>query len=180
MVFKGDMIVVPATLQRSILRHLHKGHMGLEKMLLCARSAFFLTWTYADINNLAKKCETCQKYAPKQGQEKILVHELTETKPWSKLVSDIFDIKGKSYIVIADYYSRFPYVKPLSNITSRSIINVFKTLFADHGFCDILVTYNGPSYVSQKFETFPRDCAPSNISPAVQCPPNVMYLLNQL
>ena len=39
MVFKGDRIVVPATLQHTILRHLHEGHMGLEKMLLRACSA---------------------------------------------------------------------------------------------------------------------------------------------
>ena len=29
----------------------------------------------------------------------------------------------------------------------------YKTLFADHGLCGILVTDNGPSYVSQEFET---------------------------
>ena len=91
------------------------------------------------------------KHGPKQGQDQILAREPTTIKPWSKLASDIFDIKWKSYIVVANYYSRFPYVKLLSNITSRSIINVFKTLFADHGFCDILVTDNGPSYVSQEF-----------------------------
>ena len=170
MVFKGDRIVVPATLQHTILRHLHEGHMGLEKMLLRARSAVFWPGLTADVNNMAKNCETCQKHAPKQGQEQILVHEPTATKPWSKLASDIFDIKGKSYIVIADYYSRFPYVKQLPNITSRSIINVFKTLFADHGFCDILVTDNGPSYVSQEFETFLRDCSIKHITSSPMYP----------
>ena len=85
------------------------------------------------------------KHAPKHGQEQILVYEPTTAKPWFKLASDIFDIKGKSYIVITGHYSRFPYVKQLPNITSLSIINVFKTLFADHGFCDILVTDNGSS-----------------------------------
>ena len=32
MVFKGNRIVVPATLQHTILRRRHEGHMGLEKM----------------------------------------------------------------------------------------------------------------------------------------------------
>ena len=65
----------------------------------------------------------------------ILVHEPTATRPWFKHGSDIIQVKGKYYIVVADYYSRFPYVKQLTNITSRSIITVFKTLFTDHGFC---------------------------------------------
>ena len=65
----------------------------------------------ADVNNMSKNCETCHKHSPKQGQEQILVHEPAATHPLSKLASDIFAIKGKSYIVIVDYYSRFPYVK---------------------------------------------------------------------
>ena len=54
MVFKGDRIVVPVTLQHTILRHLHGGHMGLEKMLLHARSAVFWPKLTADVNNMAK------------------------------------------------------------------------------------------------------------------------------
>ena len=112
----------------------------------------------ADVNNMAKNCETCQKHAPKQGQEQILVHEPTATKPWSKLW--------------------FPYVKQLPNITSRSSINVFKTLFADHGFCDILITYNDPHMCHRNLKLF-FETAPSNISPAVQCTHNLMDLLNK-
>ena len=104
MVFNGHRIVVPVTLQHTIMRHLHEGHMGLEKMLLRARSAVFLPRLTTNVNNLAKncECETCQKHAPKQDQKQIIVHEPTATKPWPKLASDIFDIKWKSYIVFAD------------------------------------------------------------------------------
>ena len=130
LLFKGDRVVIPKIIQPEILRRLHEGHMGIEKMLLRARSG--LT---ADVTNMAKNCQVCQKYAPKQSQEPIFVHEPTATRPWFKLGSDIFEAKGKYYIVVADYYSRFPYVEQLrNNNTSRSIINVFKTLFADHGF----------------------------------------------
>ena len=115
----------------------------------------------ADVNNMANNCETCPQ---------------TSTKPWSKLASDVFDITGKSYIVIANYYSRFPYVKELPNITSRSIINVFKTLFADHGFCDTQTLAPHMCHINLKFSL---ETAPSNISPAVQCTPNLMNLLNQ-
>ena len=160
MVFKGDRIVVPATLQHTILRHFHEAHMGREKMLLHARSAVLF------VLDLLQMLTTWQKHTPKHGQYQILVHEPTAIQLWSKLVSDIFDIKRKSYIIIADYYSRFPYVKQLPNITSRSIINVFKPLFVDYGFCDILVTDNHMGHRNLKlfFET-----APSNILPAVQC-----------
>ena len=171
LLFKGDRVVIPSTLQPEILKHLHTGHMGTEKMQLCARSSVFWPGLTNEVKNITKSCEPCQKHAPKQRQEEILVHEPTATKPWSKLASDIFDIKGQSYIVIADYYSRFPYVKQLSNyITSKSIINVFKPLFADHGFCDILVTDNGSSYVSKEFTTFLEDCSIRHITSSPMYP----------
>ena len=170
LLFKGDRVVIPSTLQPEILKHLHTGHMGTEKMQLRARSSVFWPGLTNDVKNITKSCEPCQKHAPKQRQEEILVHEPTATKPWSKLACDIFDIKGQSYIVIADYYSRFPYVKQLSNITSKSIINVFKPLFADHGFCDILVTDNGPSYVSKEFTTFLEDCSIRHITSSPMYP----------
>ena len=170
LLFKGDRVVIPSTLQPEILKHLHTGHIGTEKMQLRARSSVFWPGLTNDVKNITKSCEPCQKHAPKQRQEEILVHEPTATKPWSKLASDIFDIKGQSYIVIADYYSRFPYVKQLSNITSKSIINVFKPLFADHGFCDILVTDNGPSYVSKEFTTFLEDCSIRHITSSPMYP----------
>ena len=170
LLFKGDRVVIPSTLQPEILKHLHTGHMGTEKMQLRARSSVFWPGLTNDVKNITKSCEPCQKHAPKQRQEEILVHEPTATKPWSKLASDIFDIKGQSYIVIADYYSRFPYVKQLSNITSKSTINVFKPLFADHGFCDILVMDNGPSYVSKEFTTFLEDCSIRHITSSPMYP----------
>ena len=170
LLFKGDRVVIPSTLHPEILKHLHTGHMGTEKMQLRARSSVFWPELTNDVKNITKSCEPCQKHAPKQRQEEILVHEPTATKPWSKLASDIFDIKGQSYIVIADYYSRFPYVKQLSNITSKRIINVFKPLFADHGFCDILVTDNGPSYVSKEFTTFLEDCSIRHITSSPMYP----------
>ena len=152
-------------LQPVILRRLHEGHMGTEKMLLRARSAIFRTGLTADVTKIAKNCQVCQTYAPKQSQEPILVHEPTATtRPWFKLGSDIFEVKGKYYIVVADYYSRFPYVKQLTYITSHSIINVFKTLFTDHRFCEILCTDNGPFYVSKEFTTFLNDCSIRHIT----------------
>ena len=148
-------MVIPKIIQPETLRRLHEGHIGLEKMLLKVVIAKTIFWPgiTADVTNIAKNCQACQKYAHKQSQEPILVHEPTATRLWFKLGLDIFEFKGKYYIVVADYYSRFPNVKQLTNITSRSILNVFKKLFVE-----IVCTSNGPAYVSNEFTTFPNDC----------------------
>ena len=99
LLFKGDRVIIPKTLQHETLRHLHEGHMGIEKMLLRARSAIYWPGLTSDITNIAKDCQVCQKYAPKQIQEPILVHEPTATRTRFKLGSHIFEGKVKYYIV---------------------------------------------------------------------------------
>ena len=47
---------------------------------------------------------------------------------------------------------------------------MFKILFSDQGFCDILVTDNGPSSVSQEFETFLRYCSIKHITSSPMYP----------
>ena len=40
------------------------------------------------------------------------------TRPWEKLGTDIFEFKGLKYLMIVDYYSRFPVIRLLSDIFS--------------------------------------------------------------
>ena len=155
LLFKGDRVVIRTLIQPKILRRRHEGHTGIEKMLLnvVIGKAIFWPGLTADVTNIAKNCQVCQKYASKQSQEPILVHEPTATRLWFKVGSNIFEFKGNCYIVVADYYSRFSYVKSFTNITSRSILNVLKKLFVE-----IMCTCNGPAYVSKEFTTFLNDC----------------------
>ena len=87
-----------------------------------------------------------------------------------QLGSDILEVRGKYYVVVSDYYSYFLYMKQLTNITSRRIINVCKTLFANHGFCEIMCTANRPSCVSKEFTAFPNDCATRHITSDIMYP----------
>ena len=80
-VFKGDRIVVPVTLHHTILRHLHEGHMGLEKMLLRACSEVFGLDLLQMLTTWQRTVKHTKKHLLEQGQEQILVHEPTATQP---------------------------------------------------------------------------------------------------
>ena len=56
--------------------------------------------------NLAENCETCQLHKPRNQKETLRQHEEGET-PWSKIGVDLFEIKGRNYLVTVDYYSNF-------------------------------------------------------------------------
>ena len=52
--------------------------------------------------------------------------------PWQRVGSDLFDLNGRTYLVIVDYYSNFIEVAHLNNTTSTSLIKIFKENIARH------------------------------------------------
>ena len=54
-------------------------------------------------------------------------------RPFQKVRVDLFEFNKKTYLLIVDYFSRFPIVKLLSPTTSMDVINHLKSAFAQHG-----------------------------------------------
>jgi len=75
-------------------------------------------------------------------------------RPWEKLASDLFELKGTPYIIVVDYFSRYIKILKLTTTTSTSVTLALKTIFSRHGIPDTLVTDNGPQYTSQEFSQF--------------------------
>ena len=57
--------------------------------------------------------------------------------------------KRQNYIVTVDYYLNFIEMDKLRDTSSRTTIKVLKTHFLRHGIPDVLVSDNGPQYVSE-------------------------------
>jgi len=63
-------------------------------------------------------------------------------------------LDGATYLLVVDYYSRFPEVVQLRSTTSQSVINALKAIFARYGIPEILLSDNGPQYSSTEFSEF--------------------------
>ena len=70
------------------------------------------------------------------------------TRPWEKLGSDIFEFNGSRYLMIVDYYSRFPVVRLLRDMTATTISNNFTSVFANNILPSIIFTDSGSQYFS--------------------------------
>jgi len=57
-----------------------------------------------------------------------IMQPVLSTRPWEKLGTDIFEFKGKKYLMIVDYYSRFPVIRLLSDMSSHTICNHFTSV----------------------------------------------------
>ena len=68
------------------------------------------------------------------------VHPFLNTVPWKKVVSHLFEMDGKTYLLVVDYFSQYVKVQTLSTTTSASIIKVLKAIFSRHGIPTTLVS----------------------------------------
>ena len=76
--------------------------------------------------------------------------------PWQKVGTDLFHFKGATYLLVVDYFSRYPEITKLTSTTSFDIINALKSAFSRYGIPEMVMSDNGPQYSSQEFRDFAK------------------------
>ena len=155
LVFKGDNVVVPASLRKAMLEKIHYAHLGAEGCLRRAREIFYWPRMSSEMMDYVAKCGTCNTFRPEQSKEPLKSHELP-TRPWAKVATDIFMFDQREYLLTVDYYSNFWEVELLTSTTSRAVINKLRKLFSTHGIPETVVSDNGPQFASEEFSQFAK------------------------
>ena len=97
-------------------------------------------------------CETCMRFANNQRREPLLPHEIPEL-PWYKVAMDILEFRSRSYLVVVDYYSRFPELRILPHKSADDVIQALQSIFSVHGVPVTVMADNMP-FNSQKMQAF--------------------------
>ena len=154
-VLKGNQIVMPASLHAETLAKLHESHQGIEKTRLRARSCVFWRGINQDIEDVVRKCATCQQMQRAQQRQPLMPHE-TPSRAWQIVGTDLFVINRETYLLVSDYYSKFPFVYVIpSPVTSTAVIAKMKSpLFAEQGVPQRVISDNGGHFSSDAFRRF--------------------------
>ncbi|KAK3697327.1 hypothetical protein QZH41_004727 [Actinostola sp. cb2023] len=156
LVFKGDRLVIPKSMRKSIKKELHSSHSGIDGCLRRARESVYWPGMSSEIKEWISTCETCREYETAQPKEPLMSHEIPE-RPWEKVGIDILTFQGTDYLVTVDYYSNYWEIDRLENTKSATAIRKLKAHFARFGIPSILVSDNGPQFTSDSFRKFTRD-----------------------
>lgn len=106
----------------------------------------------SQLKQMVQSYTTCGKTAhPRRGP--LLTTPLPEY-PWQMIATDLFELQGKQYLLIVDYFSRYPEVARLTTTTSAAVITAMKAVFARHGIPEMVRSDNGPQYSSHEFAAF--------------------------
>ena len=107
LLLKGDCITVPSSMHVDIPSPIHQGHFGIEHCKAKARSSIYWPGLSQEIIDFVSSCEIkCQEFRNYQSREPLLPDEVPN-EPWSKVGTDLFHLKGKTYLIIVDYMSKF-------------------------------------------------------------------------
>ena len=134
------------------MQKLHQGHQGIQRCRLRARSSVWWPAISRQINDLAKRCPECVRDLTPRCEP--LIPTTLPDYPWQKVASDLFQLKGVNYLVVVDYFSRYPEVIKLKSTTSTAIVEALKSIFSRHGIPETVVSDNRPQYTSQEFANF--------------------------
>ena len=74
-----------------------------------------------------------------------------------RIGNDLFDFNGKQLLIMVDYYSSYPWVRRLRNISSASCIDAMKSVFSEFGYPQHIHSDLGTQYSSQEFKSFVRE-----------------------
>ncbi|XP_022805060.1 uncharacterized protein K02A2.6-like [Stylophora pistillata] len=113
LMFKGDRITVPHSMRPEILQRIHAAHLGIEKCRTRARSAVFWPGINSAIDELVSKCSTCQQHQRSNQREPLIPQEVPE-RAWATVAADILYYKGRDYLLVVDYFFKYPEVARLS------------------------------------------------------------------
>ena len=151
LLLKGPCLVILNSLKEEYLHRLHEGHLSATKVKANAMEHLYWPGIDADIEDYSKHCKECIKRA-RQPKEPLQPHDMPEG-PWLKLGMDYFNFNGVSYVLISDYFSKFPYMFK-AKTSFWSLKDHLINLFAIEGYPDEIVTDNSPPFSSQEFNRF--------------------------
>ena len=150
----GTRVIVPPSLRREVLGHIHAAHQSVGKMYDRAMQVVYWPGLYTDIEGVRSACEQCNKTAP--SQPAIPPFPLASPEfPHQMIVGDYCSIKGKTWLIIADRFSGWISVYYFSKeATAAELVKILKTQFSTFGVAENFSSDDGSQFRSHTFQEF--------------------------
>ena len=150
----GNRVIIPESLQESVLNELHSGHPGIVRMKTHARA--YVWWPNID-RDLEHAVQTCSGCASTQRAPPAApVHPWDwPNQPWYRLHIDFAGpFKNSMFLIVVDSHSKWPEVFQMNSTTASATISILRMLFARFGIPREIVSDNGPQFISHEMKEF--------------------------
>ena len=76
------------------------------------------------------------------------------SRPWQKLGIGIFFQGSHWYVILADYYSKYPWIKKLEAISSQEVMCALQFCFSEFGIPEEVISDNGKQFTGREYQDF--------------------------
>ena len=148
----GPRIVIPSCLQEEYLERLHHGHVSATKVQQNACQHLYWTGLDADITDYTRRCQECICWflPPK---EPLQVHNVPH-QPWDCILMDYFYANGRLYILVCDYFSKFPFLFQTKTTSFANLKDHLQELFSVEDTLEEIMSDNGAPFNGKEFSSF--------------------------
>ena len=148
----GLRIVILSCLHEEYLERLHQGHLSATKVQQNAHQHLYWVGLDADIVDYTRRCQECicRSEPPK---EPLQGHAVPQ-EPWERIAMDYFYMNGRLYILICDYFSKFPFLFQTKTMSFANLKDHLEELFSVEGTPDEIMSDNGPLFNGKDFSSF--------------------------
>ena len=152
-VYRGLQVVVPPTLRSSMLKMIHASHMGVDNNYRMCRDILHWPAMKSAIQDICSSCGQCAQYGAQHAREPMRSMPIPQY-PWQFVNKDIFHWKSSAYLLTVDTYSDFFELDLLPDILAATIVMKSGVQFSRHGIPEVLLSDNGPQFISAEFSSF--------------------------
>lgn len=156
---------IPRPLTSSLVEVAHTSspalHGGSHKTLHRLRQYYYWPNMTVDVNNFVSQCELCKCIKP---MNKTNIPEMGKTftvqRPFQHLYIDFLgpyprsSLGNTSIFVVLDQLTKFPFIKPIRNATSKTAITILKDLYSTFSVPQEIFSDNGTQFTSHIFQDF--------------------------
>lgn len=158
LVFKGEKLMIPKEMIAATIERLHYGHTGRESCIKKARDTLFWSGMSDDIKRAIDNCAVCIQNGPANRKLPMQIHNVP-VYPFQRVGIDLCEVTQANgekinMLVTEDYYSDFFEVDFLKSTTANLVIECCKRNFSRHGVPAVVISDNGPQFISEEFRDF--------------------------
>ena len=107
------------------------------------------------IEQYIQACLACKMYNRANQKEPLLSYSVL-IKLWDKFGADYFSFIAQDYLLVVDYFSKYPEMVRVDNKSVETTVEVMKRIFARHGIPSTAISDNVP-FNSKNFKEFARE-----------------------